>query len=467
MAVQRNSPITTPKPPAGKSMTLQVLFSLDSEGCTTKNDDKKTQSLDSKNDEMHSIIVYCTQSRLDDQEYALKRLKLTQLLSMIKTSITPISDETLKLLFKMVASNLFRPLPLPAPAGSSIISPEDDDVITTHSTAWPHIQIVYDILLRMITKQDVKSLRGDLNCESKVQNKGPPLGEQFINRNFIINLLTLFNSEDSRERDAVKNIVHRIYSKITSYRSFMRKAMTEVLLHFIYETDHRQNGIGEILEIWGSIINGFTIPLKDEHKVFLTKVLIPLHKPKIMTVYHRQLAYCVSQFVQKEAELGGVVIGKILRYWPVSNSQKEVLLIGELEEIVEYIDHRQYLNVAISLWTQITKCIKSNNSQVAERALYVWNNEQFVKVVSQDIEKVFPVLVEALEKNLKRHWSKNVQQLTQNVKLLLQELEPVLYNTCLEGIAKREFMARLKEFARRKRWERIELLAAVNKCVTP
>lgn len=150
----------------------------------------------------------------------------------------------------------------------------------------------------------------------------------------------------------------------------MRKAMTEVLLHFIYETDHRQNGIGEILEIWGSIINGFTIPLKDEHKVFLSKVLIPLHKPKNMAVYHRQLAYCVSQFVQKEAELGGVVIAKILRYWPVTNCQKEVLLIGEVEEIVENIDRRQYLKVALSLWTQITKCIKSNNSQVASLDLY-------------------------------------------------------------------------------------------------
>ncbi|KAI3825722.1 hypothetical protein L1987_07308 [Smallanthus sonchifolius] len=260
---------------------------------------------------------------------------------------------------------------------------------------------------------------------------GPAMGEHFITRSFILNLLTLFNSDDLRERDAVKNIVHRIYSKFTFYRSFMRKSMTDVLLHFIYETDHRQNGIGDILEIWGSIINGFTVPLKEQHKVFLSRVLIPLHKPKNMAVYHRQLVYCVSQFVQKEAELGGVVVGKILRYWPVTNCQKEVLLIGELEEIVENVDRREYLMVARRLWSRIAKCIKSNNSQVAERALYVWNNEQFMRVVSQDIEAVFPILVEAIETNLKLHWSKNVQQLTQNVKILLQELDPILYKRCL------------------------------------
>ena len=34
----------------------------------------------------------------------------------------------------------------------------------------------------------------------------------------------------------------------------------------------RHNGIGELLEILGSIINGFAIPLKKEHLQFLEKV---------------------------------------------------------------------------------------------------------------------------------------------------------------------------------------------------
>ena len=40
----------------------------------------------------------------------------------------------------------------------------------------------------------------------------------------------------------------------------------------------RHNGIAELLEILGSIINGFALPLKDEHKQFLLKALLPLHK---------------------------------------------------------------------------------------------------------------------------------------------------------------------------------------------
>ena len=51
----------------------------------------------------------------------------------------------------------------------------------------------------------------------------------------------------------------------------------------------------ELLEILGSIINGFALPLKDEHKSFLQRALMPLHKPKCLPAYHQQLSYCVTQ----------------------------------------------------------------------------------------------------------------------------------------------------------------------------
>jgi len=45
---------------------------------------------------------------------------------------------------------------------------------------------------------------------------------------------------------------------------------------FVYETEHF-NGVGELLEILGSIINGFALPLKVEHKQFLVKVRLSYH----------------------------------------------------------------------------------------------------------------------------------------------------------------------------------------------
>ena len=55
------------------------------------------------------------------------------------------------------------------------------------------------------------------------------------------------------------------------------------------------------------------MPLKEEHKQFLIKVLLPLHKVKSLSVYHPQLAYCVVQFLEKDASLTEQV-GKLLLF---------------------------------------------------------------------------------------------------------------------------------------------------------
>ena len=91
------------------------------------------------------------------------------------------------------------------------------------------------------------------------------------------------------------------------YRAFIRKAINNIFYRFIYETE-RHNGIAELLEILGSIINGFALPLKEEHKQFLMKALLPLHKVRYVNLYHQQLSYCVTQFVEKDPKLAIQVI---------------------------------------------------------------------------------------------------------------------------------------------------------------
>ncbi|XP_061337474.1 serine/threonine protein phosphatase 2A 57 kDa regulatory subunit B' beta isoform-like [Gastrolobium bilobum] len=446
MGSQKNTP--SPSSPKRNSKTLHDLFEQE------KPPFPIPSSPASGNEELVNAISYCTFvfTFTDPSESPAqrdsKRLQLTRLISILKSSKKPVHEKVLGPLVAMISANLFRPLP-PSTNPSSISDlPEEEDPISTFSPLWSHLQIVYEILLRLVNSIDQKMLR------------------EYINHSFLLKLLALFQSEDPRERESLKNVYHKIYSKFISDRSVMRKSMTDVLLNYVFETE-KHPGIAELLEIWGTIINGFTVPLKEEHKLFLMRVLIPLHKTKGMQVYHRQLAYCVSQFVQKEPMLGGVVVRGILRYWPVTNCQKEILLIGELEDLVENLDPDQYRKLALPLCTQITKCINSWNSQVAERALYVWNNEQFVKMASTGMVEVFPVIVEGMEKNLKWHWSKSVRQQTESVKVMLEEMDPVLYSKGLRDMEAKESEAHQQHIKRKLRWERIESAAAKNQFLNP
>ena len=134
----------------------------------------------------------------------------------------------------------------------------------------------------------------------------------------------------------------------------------------MYETE-RHNGIAELLEILGSIINGFALPLKEEHKTFLTRVLIPLHKAKSLTLYHPQLAYCVVQFLEKDANLTEEVLLGLLRYWPKVNSPKEVMFLNEVEEILDVIEATEFHKIVTPLFTQLARCINSQHFQVSWR----------------------------------------------------------------------------------------------------
>lgn len=66
----------------------------------------------------------------------------------------------------------------------------------------------------------------------------------------LLQLLELFDSEDPRERDFLKTVLHRIYGKFLGLRAFIRKQINNIFLRFIYETEHF-NGVGELLEILG------------------------------------------------------------------------------------------------------------------------------------------------------------------------------------------------------------------------
>jgi serine/threonine-protein phosphatase 2A regulatory subunit B' len=58
-----------------------------------------------------------------------------------------------------------------------------------------------------------------------------------------------------------------------------------LLLKVTYEYEN-YNGLTELLEILSSIVSGYTVPLKPEHKDFFIRVLVPLHKVKTLSTFN-------------------------------------------------------------------------------------------------------------------------------------------------------------------------------------
>ena len=340
-----------------------------------------------------------------------KRETLVELAEYINSPVGAkiLTESIMPDIIETVRINLFRALP----PQSADFDPEEDE--PAMELTWPHMQVVYELFLRFIVSTEVSG---------KVTKK-------FVDQTFLRNWIELFDAEDPRERDYVKTVLHRMYGKFMSHRSFIRKAISQVFFRYIYETG-QHNGIGELLEILGSIINGFAIPLKKEHLEFLEKALIPLHKPRGVASYHPQLSYCISQYVEKDPDTIVVIVKGMIRYWPWQSASKQVSYLSELEEILELCrpDHLSLIQTDFAML--LAACLDSSHFQVAERSLYYWNSEHLcVNVLSNArAPMLLPYVYGPLSRNANGHWNQTVESLAQSVLKMYMELDINLYDQC-------------------------------------
>jgi serine/threonine-protein phosphatase 2A regulatory subunit B' len=391
----------------------------------------------------------------DARPKELKRLALAELVDFVSTPAGQkiFTEATYADVIAMVTANISRAFP-PAssgPAGGEedagggvAGSGEGEDVELFLEPSWPHLQLVYEFLLRFVVSNEVK-----IKTAKKV-----------VDQAFCTRLVELFDSEDPRERDYLKTILHRIYGKFLSHRSAIRRAISNVFFRFVYETEHH-NGIGELLEILGSIINGFALPLKEEHVAFLERALLPLHRPRCIAKYVSQLSFCMVQYIEKDPGTVCNIVRGIVRTWPWSSSQKQIVLLGELEELFELAGADAALPVLRDLFVLLARCCGSSHFQVAERALALWNNEQLVTppggVLSATHAAVaVPLLFDALQRQSAGHWNPNVDALACRVVQHYCDADAALFARVAAGSAAAAERAAQVRAVREGRWEALE-----------
>uniref|UniRef100_A0A8C2KUT6 Serine/threonine protein phosphatase 2A regulatory subunit n=1 Tax=Cyprinus carpio TaxID=7962 RepID=A0A8C2KUT6_CYPCA len=368
-----------------------------------------------------------TLSDLKMKEY--KRSTLNELVDYVTLSRGYLTEQTYPEVVKMVSCNIFRTLP---PSDSNEFDPEEDE--PTLEASWPHLQLVYEFFIRFLESQEFQ----------------PSVAKKYIDQKFVLQLLELFDSEDPRERDCLKTVLHRIYGKFLGLRAFIRKQINNIFLCFVYETEHF-NGVAELLEILGSIINGFALPLKAEHKQFLVKVLCLLHLH--MSVL---LAYCIVQFLEKDPTLTEPVIRGLLKFWPKTCSQKEVMFLGELEEILDVIEPTQFVKIQELLFKQIARCVSSPHFQVAERALYYWNNEYIMSLIEENSSVILPIMFASLYRISKEHWNPAISALIYNVLKAFMEMNSALFDELAASYKSDRQRERKKDKEREDLWRKLE-----------
>lgn len=343
-----------------------------------------------------------------------KRMILNDLVEYISTQDW-FSEEALVHLLHMIKLNLFRGLPCnPNSEKSEGMAEAEED--SFQDMAWPHLHLVYEVLLRFLLSP---------NADKKKM-------QTHLNGLFLDTLIEMFESEDMRERDYLKTILHRVYGRFMPLRAPIRKSICNVCYRYIYDRKS-SNGIAEFLDIFSSIIHGFALPIKVEHQEFLKNVLIPLHKTPNLELFHQHLAECVIQFIYKDYRMGPIVIGGLLKFWPVMCPPKEVVFLDELQDAIGEMmnandfEIEQLYPLIDPVFVQISRCIESANYTVGERALTMWNSD-FIRWLCAELrDRIFPIVAPSLLRNVENHWSENVRSLSDDVRDVFKDIDPVLW----------------------------------------
>jgi len=365
-----------------------------------------------------------------------KRTHLMDLIEYVTTGGKWYCEEIVPIVLEAVSANIFRPLP---PSPYEDWDPEEDDPAL--DPQWPHLQLVYEFLLRFVvsSQAEVKTLR-------KYMKKN--------NKQFLINIIYLFKSEDPREREYLKTILHRIYGKFMAFRSVIRKQINYIFYILIF-TESKHSGVSELLEILGSIINGFALPLKAEHVRFLKTVLIPLHKVRSFSQFSQQLAYCVTQFINKDHSLASAVIEGLLKFWPRQSANKEQLFLNELEEVLEASTGTEVTKMLIPLFTQVAVCVSSPHFQVAERALFLWNNDAVAQFTNEHRVQVLPILYPALNVSTQAHWNSTVHSLAFNIIRMFMEMDVALWEQVSKDHDEKLKKKEENRLTRKSKWDKL------------
>ena len=120
--------------------------------------------------------------------------------------IIPNLDEVMQ----MIEKNIFRPLPNVKKSNLNFAETGIDQE-EEMDPAWPHLQGIYEFFLQLVINEsvEVRSLK------------------VYVTPQFVQEFLDLFDSEESVERDYLKNILHKLYAKV-SRPVFVKDPVTNV-----------------------------------------------------------------------------------------------------------------------------------------------------------------------------------------------------------------------------------------------
>jgi serine/threonine-protein phosphatase 2A regulatory subunit B' len=309
-------------------------------------------------------------------------------------------------IYELFGRNVIRAIPDPPGAwyAPAVIDLTMNDEV--QDLNWPHLSLVYDVITSFIQNPSFKPEF----CEREAKTT-------------LRYIIAMFRTPDSRERAHLVLLLHSFYAKFTGLRSFCVERVAIFFCRFRIENS-APIGVIEILQTLLPIVQGYAVPLAQEHADFFYGKLIPLHSSPHLPFYYQELVQVVVAMIDKDPRLCLPVCEAIADKWPLTSPTKEVLLLNELGILMPWVT----IDKEKALLNAVHKIFKTSSAKsnflVAEQMLMLWNNEDYMRILQHNAMDVFDWMASMVYEVAISHWSVDVRKLAIAVLGSMRRISP-------------------------------------------
>lgn len=298
-------------------------------------------------------------------------------------SIGVMPENVIIQLFSMIESNIFHNMPeIPK---QYIMT---DQILPIYSNQWKDLEILYKIFLLIIRLGNRQYIR---SC---------------ITDTFLQKLLRVLDSPDPNEHCQLDQILKAIAETIPSLQENLTNAAFK-------QIDLHKDGIGSHFSVTSCltyvyfIFNDNKCCWSSTYTEKFQNSIFPLFNSNFLPEFYASLTNC-CQIYYEGAENGKEWgMSFILKHWPKTSSQKQVLFINQISIIC-----RQFKGSVLKFVKQIfqlfAECLSSSNFKVASAALQLLSDPTFLLLFSDAPKDVINILLGPIQGCL-QHWSEEVQ----------------------------------------------------------
>ena len=288
-----------------------------------------------------------------------------------------LTDDQFQKIYEMCMHNIVRRLPNLGP-----LEFVNEDVAPLQEPAWPHLSIVYSILIKVLMEYP----------------EAP-----FFTLKTATRLLRATSSGDSRERAQLSTFLAKF---LLLRQEFLYQMIDKfsTLVEAYAEGLYSPFAITTILNAYLEIVNDAS-DVSPQFTKFFRSSIIPLLSDKYFSFFEQTLVRLIDFFIEDDQRNAHYVVQMILKKWPYTSLNKQTTFLNILMRCLPKMTSRELHPIIPKVLSLLANSSDSECMKVAETAFSMWTTIGFEKIINDNFKLILKVFTPHIINARHNHWS--------------------------------------------------------------